>query len=274
MSPTYGIISGNGALPRLLAEHCRAASIPYYLHHLGEPAPWLSEQQHPHALGRIGAVAATLDAFRAHGVTHVIFAGGLKRPPLTSLAPDAVGAKLLARLGFSQLRPNGDDSLLRTVAAFLEEQGFQVTGAHELLGGALIPPRCLSKRQPTDAENTYIRLGFAALHQLGGLDLGQAVVVAEGRLLAVEGVEGTDALLARCGGYSFNGAKILVKAPKPQQDQRLDLPALGVDTLHQAAAHGFAGVAALAGQTLLFERDAAVSAADAAGLFLIGVPAP
>lgn len=271
MTETFGILAGSGALPRLLAEHCAAHGLPYMLYFFS-PAPPEWAAAHPHETGRLGAVGATLQALKERGVTSVIFAGGMQRPKLSALSPDALGLKLLSRLGFSQLKPQGDDHLLRTIAGFLEEQGFTVTSPHSLLGGALMPPRCLSKRQPAANETALIHLGLSALRHLGSLDIGQGVVVADNRLLAIEGVEGTDALLRRCAEYGFLGEKILIKAAKPEQDTRLDMPSIGAQTIENAAAAGFCGIAAAAGQTLLLEREAAIAAADAAALFLVGVP--
>lgn len=264
----YGLIAGRGALPVLLIHYFESHNIPYYILGFSEQTDPALLAGRPHHIGRLGAVGASLAAFKAAGVTHIVLAGQIRRPPLLQLAPDAAGLRLLARMGISR----GDDGLLKAVIRFLEEEGFGVVGAHEILGGVLLPHRCLTRRHPSNAERDSIAVGLAALRQLAPLDLGQAVVVAEGRVLAVEDIGGTDALLERAAGFDYQGQMILIKTAKPGQERRADMPALGLDTMHKAAAAGFAGIAGGAGETLLLQQEEAIAAADAAGLFLCGVP--
>ncbi|MFN7754821.1 MAG: LpxI family protein [Holosporales bacterium] len=264
----YGLIAGSGALPALLVHNWESHNISYYILGFSEQTDPALLTGRPHHIGRLGAVGASLAAFKAAGVTHIVLAGQIRRPPLLQLAPDAAGLRLLARMGVSR----GDDGLLKAVVRFLEEEGFGVVGAHEIIGGVLLPQRCLTRRQPTKAEHDGIAVGLAALRQLAPLDLGQAVVVAEGRVLAVEDIGGTDALLERAAGFDYQGQMILIKAAKPGQERRADMPALGLGTVQKAAASGFVGIAGTSGETLLLQQDEAISAANANDLFVCGVP--
>ena len=154
----------------------------------------------------------------------------------------------------------------------LGEEGFRVIGAHEILTEAVGPKGLLSRAGPDAAALGDIARGVAVVRALGAVDVGQGCVVQQGIVLAVEAIEGTDAMLARAATLRRPGpGGVLVKLVKPGQDRRADLPTIGVRTIHAAAEAGLRGVAFEAGGTLLAEREAMVAAADAAGLFLLGV---
>jgi hypothetical protein len=159
------------------------------------------------------------------------------------------------------------------VARVLEEEGFEVVSPQSVLAGLLPESGLLTRGAPPDqAARADIRRGVAVCRALGAVDVGQAVVVQQGLVLGVEAIEGTDALLARCGGLRRQGrGGVLVKLSKPNQDRRLDLPAMGPDTVRHAAAAGLAGIAFEAGSTVLLDRERTVAAANAAGLFLLAL---
>jgi hypothetical protein len=186
------------------------------------------------------------------------------------LRPDALGVRIVARIGSGFLL--GDDGLLRAVARVLEEEGFEVVSPQSVLAALLPPSGLLGSIAPDDAARADIRRGVAVCRALGAADVGQAVVVQQGLVLGVEAIEGTDALLARCGTLRREGGGgVLVKLAKPGQDRRLDLPAIGPDTVRNAAAAGLAGIAFGAGAAVLLDREGTVAAADAAGLFLLAL---
>ena len=195
--------------------------------------------------------------------------GPVRRPSLFSLMPDRRTAKFFARVG---VRALGDDGLLRAVVAELESEGFRVVGVESVLGGMLAPEGVWGRNAPDERARDDIAIGLKAARALGALDIGQAVVVQQGAVLAVEGAEGTDALIRRIDGLRREGAgPVLVKSSKPGQEMRVDLPTIGVTTVAAAAALGFAGIAVEAGATLVADRAQAIVAADAAGMFLIGI---
>lgn len=272
MADRLGIIAGGGDLPRQVAAASRRGGRPYFVIGLeGQGADaWLTPDL-PHAIHRMGAAGAILDRLRAEGVTEIVMAGGVHRPSLSDLRPDWRAAQFIARLGLKAL---GDDGLLRAVAGLLEEEGFRVVAVQSLLADLLTPAGVLTRLAPDAQGLADIAHGVAVARALGAVDVGQAVVVQAGLVLGVEAIEGTDALIARCAGLKREGpGPVLVKCAKPGQDRRLDLPTIGPDTVAACAAAGFAGIAAQAGGTLFPGRDAAVRAADAAGLWVAGVDA-
>lgn len=268
MAGTLGIIAGGGILPAQLAASVRASGRAVFILGLDGHADAASISGFPHAFHRIGAAGQIIATLRAAGVDDLVLIGPVRRPSLLTLMPDAEGAKILARIGRSAFA--GDDGLLAAVIRVLEEEGFRVRGAHEVMAGLAAPEGVLGRHAPDAAAEADIFRGAAVARLLGAADVGQAVVVQQGIVLGVEAAEGTDALLARCGALRREGpAGVLIKRAKPGQEARADLPTVGVRTVEGAAAAGLAGIAIEAGMTLLPEREATIAAADAAGLFLV-----
>jgi DUF1009 family protein len=165
--------------------------------------------------------------------------------------------------------------VLSSVVRFLEGKGYRVYGAGEVAPELLAAEGNLGAKAPSPDDRADIETGFRVVSALGRLDVGQAAVVVKGRVLAVEAAEGTDAMLVRCaelrkGGRRRGLAGVLVKAPKPGQEERVDLPTIGPDTVEMAAQAGLAGIAVAAGRVLIADRDATIAAAGQHGLFLVG----
>ncbi|MBV1798326.1 LpxI family protein [Siccirubricoccus sp. G192] len=263
-----GILAGGGELPLHVARTALAAGRPVFVVALAgwaDPAAWAGI---PHVLERPGAAGRILARLRAEGVRQLVMIGQAQRPSMLGLRPDAAGARLLARIGRAFFA--GDDGLLRAVARVLEEEGFDIQAAHAVLQDILPPPGLLTRAVPDAASRADIARGIAVVQALGAVDVGQGAVVQQGLVLGVEAIEGTDALLARCGGLRREGpGGVLVKLVKPGQDRRLDLPTVGPVTIRGAIAAGLAGIAIEAEGTILVDRAATVAAADAAGLFLL-----
>lgn len=271
--PVLGIVAGGGRLPLQLIESCKAAGRPYFVVALEGIADAKALAGEPHAVVRIGAVGESLEHFRKQGASQLVLAGHVKRPSLTSLRPDMVGARLLARLGTS-LMFAGDDAVLKTVVAFLEEEGFSVVGAENVMNDLLTPHGKMGKVAPDARAEADIAQGIKVAMALGALDVGQAVVVEHGYVLGVEAAEGTDALITRCAALKREKkAGVLIKLKKPTQDNRVDLPAIGPDTVKAIAAAGFAGIAVQTGGSLMLDREALISQADALGVFVVGIAA-
>jgi UDP-2,3-diacylglucosamine hydrolase len=173
-----------------------------------------------------------------------------------------------------RLFKGGDDVVLRGVARFFEARGFEVLAVHEIAPRLLAPVGSFSKLQPGPQDLDDIALGFRVTHALGLFDIGQAAVVARNYVLAVEAAEGTDEMLRRCrdlNRWGFGSRKgVLVKRPKPGQDLRFDLPAIGPNTIELAAEAGLAGIAIEAGSVLVAGLEELVEKADKTGLFLYG----
>lgn len=265
-----GIIAGEGDLPRLLMSACARQNRPYCIVAIeGSTPPELLVDQEYFST-TYGAVGATLDALRERGVRELVMAGRVKRPTLNSLKPDAKGVKLIARLGMGLF--SGDDRLLKTITQFLEEEGFRVIGADDVLGEALTPAGVLGAVMPTPADFADISLGVKVARAVGALDVGQAAIVQAAHVLGVEAAEGTDALITRCSSLRLDvPGGVLVKVKKPLQERRVDLPSMGVETVRRMKEAGFSGIAMEAGHSLMLDRDAVIAAADDAGLFIYGM---
>lgn len=270
MPRRLGIVAGGGALPGKVAAAARAAGREVFIvglegfADLAILAPW------PHEIRRLGAAARIIAALREHGCQDVTMIGSVRRPSLLEMRPDAEGAKLLARIGRAAFA--GDDGLLAAVIRVLTEEGFHVIGAHDVLREAVGPAGVLTDARPDAQAMTDIERGVVVTRLLGSADVGQGCVVQQGLVLAVEAIEGTDAMLARAGLLRRDGVGgVLVKLVKPGQDKRADLPTIGPDTVRNAIAAGIRGVAFEAGATILAEREACLAAANAAGFFLLGL---
>jgi DUF1009 family protein len=265
-----GIIAGGGPLPGQVAAAALAGGRPVYITALEGFAEPSVVAPYPHQFFRLGAVGAIRTALKERNCQDIVMIGPVKRPSLLSLRPDAEGAKLVARIGRAAFA--GDDGLLAAIIRTLNDDGFRVLGAHDILADVLGPAGLLSATAPDAAAMADVTRGLAVLAMLGAADIGQACVVQQGIVLAVEAVEGTDAMLSRISAVARPGpGGVLVKCAKPGQDRRADLPTLGVATIRNAAAAGLRGIAFEAGGTILADRPAMIAAADHAGLFLTGV---
>jgi UDP-2,3-diacylglucosamine hydrolase len=272
MAARLGILAGGGALPARLVASCRAAARPVFVlafEGIADPDGFASV---PHAFVRLGAAGEGLRLLHENGVEELVLAGSVRRPTLASLRPDWRTARFLARVS---LRALGDDGLLRAVIAELEAEGFRVVGVDSVLADALAPAGPIGALRPDAAAEADIGRGIAVARALGALDIGQAVVVHDGLVLGLEAAEGTDALIARSAALRrAEAGGVLVKTAKPGQERRADLPAIGPSTVRAAAAARLAGIAVEAGSTVLIDRAALVAAADAAGVFVVGIAPP
>jgi hypothetical protein len=268
------IVAGRGALPRLIAEDCARRGRPYrVVAFAGVPLDWT--EGHPVLPAAFEKPGRLFAALKDAGCRAVTFAGAMTRPELNPLRFDRTMLRLAPRV-LGGLR-GGDDRTLRVLAEIVEGEGLELVPPQALLAGLLAPAGVMTRAAPSDADRADAVRAGAIVAALGTVDVGQAAVVAQGLCLGVESVQGTDALLAfvAATGAAFRpdpagGRGVLVKAPKPGQDWRMDLPAVGPETLRGAAAAGLAGVAVRAGGVLLLGCDETVAAADAAGLFLWG----
>jgi DUF1009 family protein len=263
-----GIIAGGGGLPVRIAEAVAASGRPAVIAVLEGHGDALAYGAYPSRSFRWGLVAQMLVWLKAQGVRQLVLAGTVSRPSILSLRPDAAGMKLLARVGRAAF--SGDDSILRAVMMVLAEEGFEVIGAQEVLAGLLPPAALLAGPAPDELARADIQRGIAVCRALGVADVGQGCVVQQGLVLAVEAIEGTDAMLARCGPLHREGpGGVLVKCVKPGQSRLADLPTIGPRTVDGAISAGLRGLAFEANGTILLEREATIARAAAAGMFLL-----
>lgn len=268
------IVAGSGALPRLIAEDRARSGRPYRVVRLdGTALDWAGD--HPvidAVLERPGRLFAAL---RREGCGDITFAGAVRRPSLDPRRFDLTMVRLAPRILAGMRR--GDDDTLRMIADIFEAEGFTVHAPHELLAGLVMPAGVPTRARPTPADEADVARAAEIVTALGAVDAGQGAVVAQGICLGLESIQGTDVMLDFVARTSAGfrpdpeGARgVLYKAPKPGQDWRLDLPAIGPDTVERAVAAGLAGIVVQAGAVLLLGREETIKAADAAGLFLWG----
>lgn len=265
------ILAGGGTLPARIAAAVRGQGREVFVVAFDGHTDPSTVDGLPHCWSRFGAAGTIFQRLHDEGVGEVVFAGPVRRPSFSELLPDWRTTRFLARVGTRAL---GDDGLLRAVVRELEEEGFRVVGLHDLLKDLLTLPGPVGRLRPDEQAERDIAHAAKIARALGTLDVGQGAVVQQGIVLAVEAVEGTDAMLARCAVLTRPGpGGVLVKMRKPQQDRRIDLPTIGVTTVENAARAGLRGIAVEAGGSLLVDRAAVAEAADRLGLFVVGIDA-
>jgi len=266
---TIGMIAGSGMMPVEIIRHCNAVGREIFVVGL---EPWASEEQlkeAPHSFARIAEAGRIFKEFRRHNVCEIVLAGGIKRPSFKELIPDWEGVKIVSKLAMKKM---SDDNLFRALMNEIESRGFRVVGIEEVVPDMLFSEGLYGRAKPTEEDMEDIRRGLTVARALGAVDVGQAVVVQEGMVLAVEAIEGTDMMLSRAAMLAKKGkAPVMVKVPKPGQDMRVDLPAIGLQTIELLKKYGIGGIAVEAGGILLIERKAVIEMADKEGIFILGV---
>jgi DUF1009 family protein len=264
---TIGLIAGSGGFPALFAAAARRAGHRVVAAaHVNQTDPALARQVEAITWVKLGQFGKIVEALRAGGATRTVMLGAItKRRFFVDALPDAVGLELMAKVAI-----RSDDNLLRMIATMLEDRGMPVMDPTPFLAEGLAREGVLGRHQPTEAEWADARYGLELARAVGRLDLGQTVVVKEGVAVAVEALEGTDACIRR-GGELAKGGAVVVKAVKPQQDRRFDLPAVGPDTVESMKQAGCRVLAVEAGATLVMEPEALISLADRAGIAVVGL---
>jgi DUF1009 family protein len=272
------LICGGGSLPLAVTDYAAARGrsvLLFPLHGAANPADYVGRPHHWLYLGQSGKFARIA---RAAGCRDLVFIGSLVRPALWQIRPDLKTLMIMPRIA-AAFR-GGDDHLLSSIGRLVEREGFRLLGAHEVAPEILMPEAALGRVQPSERDCFDIASGLDYLRAAGPYDVGQAVVVAGKHVLAVEAAEGTDAMLARVADMrasgrvrTHSGSGVLVKAPKRGQDKRFDLPSIGPQTVEGVARAGLAGIAVVAGSTIIAEPVALTAAADRANIFVIGTPA-
>jgi DUF1009 family protein len=268
------ILCGGGGFPLEVARAAQAnGRAPFIVGVVGSCDPAI--EAFPHVWVHLGQVGKTFGALKERAIADVAFVGAMARPEFADLRFDWGALKRAPEL--AQLFRGGDNRLLVGIAGIFEREGLRVVGVHEIAPQLLAPAGPIGARAASPEAEADARVGAALLAALSPFDVGQGVVVANARVVAVEAAEGTDAMLARVADLRasrrlrFHGpAGVFVKAPKRDQDLRLDMPAVGVKTIEAAKRAQLQGVALAAGQVLVADRQAVSRAADEAGLFVVG----
>lgn len=272
------IICGGGTLPFALADAAIRRGRRVVLFAL---RGWADPQRvaaYPHHWTWMGQFGRFMRIAAAEGCRDVAFIGSVARPSLRQIRPDFHVLQLMPQI--VQLFRSGDDHLQSGIGRMFEQHGFHLLGPKEIAPELVMPTGPIGTRVPGQRDRADITRGLALLNATSPFDIGQAVVVADNHVLAVEGPEGTDQALARVAELRRNGriqtatgTGVLVKAAKVGQDQRIDLPVIGPSTINAAGAAGLAGVAVVAGSTIVAEPERIATAADRARIFVVGVDA-
>jgi DUF1009 family protein len=270
------IICGGGSLPFAVADAVRKRGRRVVLFAIRGWADPKRLEAYPHHWAALGQFGTFCRLARREGCHDVVFIGSIVRPAIWRIRPDFKTLRLLPRvLGIFR---GGDDHLLKGVTAIFEEHGFRLVGAHAVAPEILMPEGTLGRERPSDRDHADIAKGLALLNASSPFDVGQAVVVADARVLAIEAAEGTDCMLARIAELRqrgriavASGRGVLVKAAKRDQDRRFDLPSIGPQTVEGAARAGLAGIAVVAGSTIVADPERIGATADRARLFVLGV---
>jgi UDP-2,3-diacylglucosamine hydrolase len=270
------LVCGGGSLPVTVADALTKQGrgvVLFPLHGWADPA---LVARYPHHWMHVGQLGRFFRLARNEGCRDLILIGTLVRPPIRQLRLDLETVRVMPRI--IRAYRGGDDHLLTGIGRIFEDYGFRLVGAHEVAPEILAASGCLGLHAPSPRDKADIARALALLAAIGPFDVGQAAVVANGHVLAVEAAEGTDHMLAhiaemrRAGRIrSGSGAGVLVKAPKPSQDRRFDLPTIGPSTVRHVAAAGLAGIAVAAGEVIVAQPADVVALADKANLFVVGV---
>jgi DUF1009 family protein len=278
ISSPVGVIAGGGAMPFAVAEQLAARGISPVLFALKGACDPVRAEKFRHHWISVGQVGRATRLFREEGCRDLIFIGSLVRPALSEIRLDLGTLRVLPHV-MTAFR-GGDNHLLSGVGRILEMQGFRMVGIKDVAPELLMPEGSIARATPSASAIADIARGREVLGALGPFDIGQAAIVIDGHVVAVEDIEGTDGLLARVARLREAGrirAKshrgVLVKAPKRGQDLRYDLPTIGAKTVEGAANAQLAGIAVIAGNTIAADAQAMIEAADKASLFVQGLPA-
>jgi DUF1009 family protein len=278
ISSPVGLIAAGGAMPFAVADSLAARGIDAVLFALRGACDPTHVQRFRHHWISVGELGRAVKLFRAEGCRDLVFIGSLVRPALSEIRLDWGTLRVIGQI-WAAFR-GGDDHLLSGIGRILERDGFRMVGIKDVAPDLLLPQGCLTRAAPDQNATADIAKGREVIRALSPFDIGQAAVVIDGHVVAVEDIEGTDALLARVARLREQGRirtaarrGVLVKAPKSGQDLRFDLPTIGPRTVEGAVSAKLAGMAVVAGNTLVAEPQAMIEQADAAGLFIAGIPA-
>jgi DUF1009 family protein len=278
ISSPIGLIAAGGVMPFAVADSLTARGINPVLFALRGACDPVGVERFRHHWISIGQLGKATRLFRAENCRDLVFIGTLVRPALSEVRLDWGTLRVIGRV-WGAFR-GGDDHLLSGIGRILEQDGFRMVGIKDVAPDLLMPEGCLTLEAPDEKAAADIARGREVLRALSPFDIGQATVVIDGHVVGVEDIEGTDGLLARVARLRAEGRirartarGVLVKAPKNGQDLRFDLPTMGPRTVEGAAAAKLAGIAIVAGNTIVVEPQAVIEAADAAGLFVTGLSA-
>ena len=273
MLPKLGIIAGNGLLPSELTNIYTKQGGLCHLIALSGQCDIELIKNFQHEVFYIGNAGAIIDYCYKHEIQDIIFVGGINRPDLKSIKLDFTGSILMAKIIKQKIL--GDDNILRIIANFFEEKGFNVISAKNILSmnyGDKDNISLLTNKAPSYSDNNDIQLGIKVVTNLGALDIGQSAIVERVYVLGVEAAEGTDNLIERCAILrKQSSGGVLVKMMKPSQDSRMDIPVIGPNTIEIMAKLKYNGIALQKEGVIIVKQEDTVALANKYGIFIIKI---
>lgn len=262
-----GLIAGSGQFPIIFSRAAGEKGLKVYaVAHVGETDPGLEDLVEAIKWVKIGQVKKLIAFLKQHNVGNAVMVGGITKTKMfAGVRPDLTALKILATMDHTQ-----DDGLLRAFAGELEKEGITVRASTFLLPELLAQEGCWTRRKPNKSEMADVDFGWHIVKEIGRLDIGQSVVVRDGSVMAVEAIDGTDATIRR-GGKLGREKTVVVKASKPSQDMRFDVPAVGLKTIKTMSSVNASVLAVEAGKTVVFDKDEMVALADQTRIAIIGV---
>jgi UDP-2,3-diacylglucosamine hydrolase len=264
----YGLIAGNGRFPFLVLDGARERGVEMVVAAIKEETSSEIDQRAAKVewMG-VGQLGRLIRLFKKEEVTHVIMAGQVKHHQIFRLnaLPDLRMVRLLARLS-----TKNTDSLIGAVADELAREGITLIDSTTFLEQLLAPEGVLTRRAPTKEERSDIDYGLGIAREIARLDLGQTIAVKDRAVVAIEAMEGTDAVIVRAGEVTRGEPFVVVKVAKPDQDMRFDVPVIGLPTIENMIRAGATTIQVTARKTLLFDKDDLIDLADKSGIVVVG----
>lgn len=264
-----GVIAGTGDLPARLLSACDHSGIDVFVVGFEGQTDKALYKDRQFMNTRIGAAGSIISTLKSHDIRDLVMIGAIRRPTLMDLKPDLRTARFFAKVS---LRALGDDGLLKAMKGELEREGFRIHGVQKFAHDLLASEGPIGRYKPARHDWPDIRRSIDVLRSLGAMDVGQSIIVQDGVVLGIEATEGTDELIRRCGAYRKKGnSGVLVKLAKPGQDETLDLPTIGPETIRLCAEAGLIGVVLEAGRSLIVEPEEVSALANRNRMFVIAI---
>ena len=270
--PKLGIIAGRGNLPKLIIKECEKRNRDFVVITIHGFAKAEDYKKYTHKVIRLGRVGEALKFFHDNGVKELVMTGGIKKPSLSSVKPDAVGAKMIAKLMKAKIF--GDNNIFTTVIKFMESKGLKVIGVKDILKSIIAKKGVIGGVKIKDKEfKKDIKLGKDVLRATSKFDIGQSIAAQQNMIIGVECIGGTDELIERCGELKYKTGRkpVLIKFRKAGQSDRADLPTIGLQTVKNVKKAGFGGIAVEAGGVILLDKDKMIDYANKNKLFIVGI---
>ncbi|MEQ9115469.1 MAG: UDP-2,3-diacylglucosamine diphosphatase LpxI [Rickettsiales bacterium] len=264
-----GIISGGGLLPQIIINSALKQNTEPYVLGIEGSIDYTPECNH--LIANIGKVGKAFKFFKDNEITNICFAGKINRPAISQVKVDATGLKFLGKVGLNKLS-GGDNHLLTQILKLFESNGFNVISPEKFAPEILAKKGVLTKTKPSKQDLADIESGSIILGDLSKHDIGQSIIIANKYVIGIEAAEGTDELIKRINAYKKEkNYGVLVKRPKSNQDTRIDLPTIGVETVQHAIDSNLNGIAIAANKTIIIDKDKVLAEANGNKIFIVGI---